>query len=379
MTTYTDIDFLDCEKNILLTKSSADNTVYVKKYISAENAEIYKSIRRSRFYGVPRVIDIYPENDYFVLIEEYICGKSLRQMLDGGYDFTADFVKRLVYFLCRTLSPIHKSGIVHRDITAANVLYSDSGEFYLTDFGNARIHKQNQSTDTEFIGTQDYAAPEQFGFGQSDRRTDIYAIGVLMNVLLTGGKFPTERKYRGSLARVIKRCTAVKPRDRYASVSRLRRGLFAASHKALLSVICALLCLAAIAAYCIAASNSADRYSYTAAPIETSSPDEKAYRRWSDIENLIADGEYAEAQQRLDEAVAEGLTGYNIYMLYSASYEAQGMYDSAATVLIDYINNIYGAENLVESSPIYIRLEYLYPNCSDEVKQEIDKIFQTTD
>ncbi|MCC8159828.1 MAG: protein kinase [Oscillospiraceae bacterium] len=376
MATYTDIDFLDCEKNILLTKSSADNTVYVKKYISADRAEIYKSIQRRRFYGVPRVIDIYPENDYFVLIEEYICGKSLRQMLDGGYDFTIDFVKRLVYFLCKTLSPIHKYGIVHRDITAANVLYSDSGEFYLTDFGNARIHKQNQSTDTEFIGTQDYAAPEQFGFGQSDRRTDIYAIGVLMNVLLTGGKFPTEQKYRGSLSRVIKRCTAVKPRDRYASVSRLRHGTLAASHKVLLSVTCALLCLAALTAYCVAVSTSADRYSYTAKPIETSSPAEKAYRRWSDIENLIADGEYAEAQQRLDAAVADGLTGYNIYILYSANYEAQGMYDNAVTVLIDYINDIYGTENLVESSPIYIRLEYLYPNCSDGVKQEIDKIFQ---
>lgn len=143
-----------------------------------------------------------------------------------------------------------------------------------------------------------------------------------------------------------------------------------------MSVICALLCLAAIAAYCTAVSNSADRYSYTAKPIETSSPDVKAYRRWSDIENLIADGNYKEAQQRLDEAVAEGLTGYNIYMLYSANYEAQQQYDKAAQTLMDYVRDIYGAENLVESSPIYIRLEYLYPNCSDEVKQEIDKIFQ---
>ncbi len=220
---YTDAGFLDVKKNILLVTDTDTGEAYVKKYISAEQYGVYELIRRSGYAGVPRVIDIYPENDYFVLIEERAEGKSLQEMLDAGFLFPPEFMRTLTAFFARTLTPIHRDGIVHRDITASNVIYSGGDKFYLIDFGNARTYKKEQSADTEFIGTQNYAAPEQFGFGQSTRRTDIFAIGMLMNALLTGGRFTYEQMYEGALKRVIKRCTAVNPRRRYGSVKQLSR------------------------------------------------------------------------------------------------------------------------------------------------------------
>ncbi|MGN1115263.1 MAG: serine/threonine protein kinase [Candidatus Ornithomonoglobus sp.] len=381
MAVYDDIYFLDIKKNIRLTKDTSTGHIYVKKYISSEQYRIYDLLYKRRFSGVPVIIDIYPEADYFVLIEEYINGSSLQQLLDQGKQFTPQFVSRLVRFLCGTLAPIHKKHLIHRDITASNIIYTPDDQFYLIDFGNARTHKRRQSVDTEFIGTQNYAAPEQFGFGQSDLRTDIYAIGVLMNVLLTGGSFIHEKKYKGKLAPVIKKCTAVKAKERYKNTSQLKRSLFLAMHKPFTSAPMLILyafftAFVLFIIYAVSSPEPENNNFYQIKPIETSSPEERSYRRWSDIENCIRDGRFDEAERRLDEAVAEGLTGGAIYILYSENYEAQQKYDDAAMVLINYVYDVSGADNLEKGSLIYARLEYLYPDCSEDVRVKIDEIFQ---
>lgn len=229
MAEYESIDFLDVKKNIQLVKDKSTGKIYVKKYISTEQCRIYDLIRTRGYHGIPKVIDLYPEQDYYVLIEEYIKGQSLQKMLDDGIIFPPQFMLPLVSFLSKTLSQIHRDKLIHRDITPANIIYSGGRKFYLVDFGNSRIHKQSQSTDTEFVGTYHYAAPEQFGFGQSSRRTDIFAIGVLMNVLTTG-KFPNEEMPRGRLRHVIKRCTAVNPIRRFWSVRTLLLAVWRAAY-----------------------------------------------------------------------------------------------------------------------------------------------------
>lgn len=386
MTQYQDMDFLDIKKNIKLTKDISTGKIYVKKYLRNQSQyEIYMYLKLQNFSGIPKIIDIFTENDYYVLIEEYIEGKTLQQIIDEkSMIFTPERTEEIMRFLCNTLKPIHKAKIVHRDISASNIIYSFDNHLYLIDFGNSRTVKSGQSTDTEYIGTQNYAAPEQFGFAQSDRRTDIFSIGVLCNVLLTGGKYPNEQMYKGKFTKVIKRCTAVKPKDRYRNVTQLKIGMFRMCHRFFTSTPMIIFYIYAILWFAL--SNIGllwyihdDIKINKQAPymaIATSSPADKAYRRWSDIENCIADGNFDEAQKRLDAAVAEGLTGYNIYMLYSKNYEAQHMYDKAAQTLIDYTYNIMGIESLKKESPIYKRLEYLYPNCSDTVHQDIDTVKQ---
>lgn len=383
MTTYIDIDFLDVKKNVLLVKSSTSNIVYVKKYISAKQAEMYKYIQQNRFHGIPQIIDLYIENGCYVLIEEYIEGKTLQQLIDEKSTiFTPERVYEIARCLCDILKPIHQSKIVHRDISASNIIYSFDNQIYLIDFGNSRTVKNRQSTDTEYIGTQHYAAPEQFGFSQSDYRTDIFAIGILCNVLLTGGKYPYEQLCRGYFSKVVKRATAVKPKDRYRNVKCLKHGIFFAKHRFFTSTPMIIFYIYAILWFALPNIGVIwyihddikvkERYSYSA--IATSSPEERENRRWSDIENCIADGNYDEAQKRLDEAVNEGITDRNIYMLYSKNYEAQQDYDTAAQVLIDYVCDIAGIESLKKGSLVHKRLEYLYPNCSNTVRSGIDTV-----
>ena len=112
---------------------------------------------------------------------------------------------------------------VHRDIKPENVIMRGR-RAVLIDFDAARLHKPEQESDTQVLGTTGFAAPEQYGLSQSDVRTDIYALGVLMNVMLTG-EHPSKRLAEGRMGRVIERCTRVNPEKRYKDVLHLMRGL----------------------------------------------------------------------------------------------------------------------------------------------------------
>ena len=108
---------------------------------------------------------------------------------------------------------------VHRDIKPENVILR-GGDAVLIDFDAARIHKPQAETDTQVLGTTGFAAPEQYGLGQSDARTDIYSLGVLMNVMLTG-QHPSKKLAEGRIGRIIQRCTQVNPAKRYQTVLHL--------------------------------------------------------------------------------------------------------------------------------------------------------------
>lgn len=236
MSKYTDIEFLDAAKNILLVKDNETSEIYVKKYISDRQRKIYAHIRNRGYEGVPKVIDIYPEQDYFVLIEEYIDGQSLQQMLDKGITFPRKYMLTFARFFVKTLSPIHDDGLIHRDIKPANIICRGD-ELYLIDFGISRFYNKNQGTDTELLGTRDYAAPEQFGFGQSTSRTDIYAIGMVMLAMLFGDSESSATNdddivktfiLNSGFLRIIERCTETDPEKRYPSVKSLFWAVFRA-------------------------------------------------------------------------------------------------------------------------------------------------------
>ena len=97
------------------------------------------------------------------------------------------------------------------------------GQFYLIDFGNSRLNKINTPKDTVFAGTPIFMAPEQGGVGtQSDNRTDIYAIGMLMKFMLTKNTTDKKSKIRGRLGKIIKKCTQSEMASRYKNVDKLK-------------------------------------------------------------------------------------------------------------------------------------------------------------
>ena len=126
--------------------------------------------------------------------------------------------------LCNILKPIHNDNLIHRDISPNNVMYSQiEDKFYLIDFGNSRLNKINTPKDTVFAGTPIFMAPEQGGVGtQSDNRTDIYAIGMLMKFMLTKNTTDKKSKIRGRLGKIIKKCTQSEIASRYKNVDKLK-------------------------------------------------------------------------------------------------------------------------------------------------------------
>lgn len=181
----------------------------------------------------PRIYGIYgaePQEDLFgankIIIEEYLHGTTIAERLEETGIFSEKETIELILQLCRILMDLHgcRPAIVHRDIKPSNVLISRDGTLKLLDFNAAKAENVMQSRDTVLIGTAGYAAPEQYGFSASSPQTDLYAVGVLMNVMLTG-KLPTEKLAGGKLKSVIKCCLEVNPKDRYEDVKKLYAAL----------------------------------------------------------------------------------------------------------------------------------------------------------
>ncbi|MBQ3048940.1 MAG: protein kinase, partial [Oscillospiraceae bacterium] len=114
---------------------------------------------------------------------------------------------------------LHSFGAVHRDIKPENIIIC-GGNAVLIDFDASRIFKEESETDTQILGTTGFAAPEQYGFSQSDPKADIYSLGILLNVMLTG-KHPSKELAKGRMGRIVQRCTMTNPKKRFKSVLHL--------------------------------------------------------------------------------------------------------------------------------------------------------------
>ena len=163
------------------------------------NAEVYQKLLGYSCQNLPETLEVVVDGEKALVIEEFIEGDTLDFLLEGAL-FTPQETKEIVTQLCQALWVLHSMAAVHRDI------------------------KPDQKAGTQVLGTTGFAAPEQYGLSQSDVRTDIYALGVLMNVMLTG-EHPSKRLAEGRMGRVIERCTRVNPEKRYKDVLHLMREL----------------------------------------------------------------------------------------------------------------------------------------------------------
>jgi serine/threonine protein kinase len=172
--------------------------------------------------NLPEIFDAIDLDDGQIVLEEYIDGVTVAQVMEGGkYHFRG--AKKVLTCVCHALTVLHERGLVHRDVKPENVMIGSDGRVVLIDF-NASRKVSEACKDTVIMGTIGYASPEQLGIAQSDARTDIYAVGVLLNVMLTG-KHPTEVFAGGHAGRVVKKCTSLNPDDRYRSAEMLKNAL----------------------------------------------------------------------------------------------------------------------------------------------------------
>ena len=188
----------------------------------AGSAEVYRKLLGVDCAHLPRVYEACEKNGSAAVLEEYIQGDTLSFLLGGGPLSPAE-ARDITGQLCEALWALHSIGAVHRDVKPENVIMRGN-EAVLIDFDAARIFKSESSNDTRVLGTTGYAAPEQYGISQSDSRADIYSLGVLLNVMLTG-THPSRRLAGGRLGRVVLRCTMSSPDKRYQDVLSLQKAL----------------------------------------------------------------------------------------------------------------------------------------------------------
>ena len=186
------------------------------------NGEVYRKLLNCGCRHLPLIYEAAERDGENAVIEEFIQGDTLGFLLQGAL-FSPQETRQIARQLCQALWVLHSLAAVHRDIKPENVILRGGGAV-LIDFDAARLHKPEAEADTQILGTTGFAAPEQYGLGQSDTRTDIYSLGVLMNVMLTG-EHPSKKLAEGRMGRVIQRCTQVNPAKRYRDVLRLMEAL----------------------------------------------------------------------------------------------------------------------------------------------------------
>ena len=189
--------------------------------------------------NLPSIIDVIDCEDTFLIVMDYIEGKALDYWLKKEGAQPQEKVVEWAKQICDVLGYLHsrKPPIIYRDLKPANVMLKPDGKIMIIDFGTAREFKETSIEDTSCLGTQGYAAPEQYGgHGQTDARTDIYTLGTTMYHLLTGHNpslppyemYPI-RKWNPSLStgleKIVLKCTQRNPADRYQSCAELMYAL----------------------------------------------------------------------------------------------------------------------------------------------------------
>ncbi len=182
----------------------------------------YEVLCGFRCQYLPLVYDAITLEDGQIVLEEYIQGATLADMM-AGERYTYHKAKKVLTAVCNGLSLLHRHNLVHRDVKPENVMVDQHGRVVLIDF-NASRQFSVDSKDTVIMGTIGYLAPEQLGLSQSSTYTDIYATGVLLNVMLTG-KHPSEKLAKGRAGRIVRTCTNINPGDRFLSAEKLRKAL----------------------------------------------------------------------------------------------------------------------------------------------------------
>lgn len=172
---YEVLTTLGNHNNIYLVKHKLSGEIFVKKVLSRFSLNVYKQLSDLQIPGIPKIHALTPP-------------------------------------------------IIHRDLKLSNIILTSENLVYVVDFDTARYYESGQEQDTELLGTKEYAPPEQYGFGQSDARSDIYALGIIFNRLLTG-EYPKHQLADGRYRSIISKCIRWDPEERFQTIVELENAL----------------------------------------------------------------------------------------------------------------------------------------------------------
>lgn len=227
MSDYKIISALNEEHKVYLVQSALSGKVYVQKILDVYNIRVYEYLYRNPVAGIPRLINYYEDGNQLIVIEEYISGTSLQEKIDNS-DLNVSDIRSYMIMLCNILEALHSMTppIIHRDIKPSNIIITSYNYAILLDFNAAKQFSGQNESDTVLIGTPGYAAPEQYGFGSSSPKTDIYSLGIVLREML--GSITLAFDIAPILQRlnlIADKCTQMTPAARYQSVAELKNAV----------------------------------------------------------------------------------------------------------------------------------------------------------
>ena len=202
---------------VSVVRHKKSGTRYVFRRYSG-SGEVYRRLLPVLCPHLPQIMEAAEQDGQTAVLEEYVQGDTLAELLMGAR-LTEREARLVTMQLCQALHVLHSMGAVHRDVKPENVILRGS-DAVLIDFDAARIYKVASESDTQVLGTTGFAAPEQYGIFQSDERADIFSLGVLLNIMLTG-KHPSREMAAGKMGRIVRKCTMTAPEQRYQSARAL--------------------------------------------------------------------------------------------------------------------------------------------------------------
>ncbi|HET8846159.1 MAG TPA: serine/threonine-protein kinase, partial [Ktedonobacteraceae bacterium] len=146
-------------------------------------------LARLRHPAVPLLYDYFLENGHWYLVMEYVPGSTLSSYIREHAPLPPLEAVNYALQICDVLDYLHKQNppVVFRDLKPANIILHPDGRLMIVDFGIARYFKEGQFNDTTDFGSPGYASPEQYeGIGQTDARSDLFSLGVILHEMLSG-------------------------------------------------------------------------------------------------------------------------------------------------------------------------------------------------
>lgn len=192
--------------------------------------EIMKKMADRKLSGIPKAYRIFEENGKVYLVREYIEGMSLAQMVLQKGGISEAEICRISRKICQTAEQFQNPDepMIHRDIKPENIVVTPGGEVVFIDFGTMRSYKKDGSRDTFVVGTRGTAAPEQYGYTQTDQRTDVYAIGQTMLYMVSESYEKnqlSECAVSRRMKKIIEKACSFEPDKRYGDAAQLRRAV----------------------------------------------------------------------------------------------------------------------------------------------------------
>ena len=192
--------------------------------------EIMKKMADRKLSGIPKAYRIFEENGEVYLVREYIEGMSLAQMVLQKGGISEAEICRISRKICQTAEQFQNPDepMIHRDIKPENIVVTPGGEVVFIDFGTMRSYKKDGSRDTFVVGTRGTAAPEQYGYTQTDQRTDVYAIGQTMLYMVSESyemNQLSECAVSRRMKKIIEKACSFEPGKRYGDAAQLRRAV----------------------------------------------------------------------------------------------------------------------------------------------------------